>query len=373
MALTTGFLRVYRDAAGEIRTETLLSIDKLGLPPRLVTTENGVREERPHITGFAMDADGSEIVVSVCVRGWYSDGGLFGWNADAETALFRSTDGGVTWQEFGELGQGGGVRGLVGEGEALAFTYETPLAPATFSLFPGGDPVEPPGGTGQRWPQVLPGGEIIWLTDDGRLLRGDGSEFVALPGSVRLSRFRSAILRDPGSERFALLWRAEQDVRHLGLFERDGRITEVFSLPYSLFLVGPWLGPRLLAGSTDVSPDQLMSPVPSAFRGILPALIDLDAGLVHPIADPFLAAGFPGGRSFIRAAVQGPFARVDVPESCLNVRAEPGLGSEILDCAADGVLLRDSGETRNLDGDVWLGVVTPAGLEGWASARFLER
>jgi len=42
-------------------------------------------------------------------------------------------------------------------------------------------------------------------------------------------------------------------------------------------------------------------------------------------------------------------------------------------CAADGVLLRDGGETHQAGGDTWLKVVTPAGGEGWASIAYLER
>jgi len=37
------------------------------------------------------------------------------------------------------------------------------------------------------------------------------------------------------------------------------------------------------------------------------------------------------------------------------------------------VLLRDTGETRDADGGAWRRVLTPAGVEGWASAQYLER
>ena len=59
--------------------------------------------------------------------------------------------------------------------------------------------------------------------------------------------------------------------------------------------------------------------------------------------------------------------------SCLNVRAEPAMTAAVLACAADGVLLRDTGETREVDGATWRRVVTPAGVDGWASSQFLER
>ena len=59
--------------------------------------------------------------------------------------------------------------------------------------------------------------------------------------------------------------------------------------------------------------------------------------------------------------------------SCLRIRAEPGFDGEILDCAEDGVTLREAGESRSVDGDTWLRVVTPFGVEGWVSSTYLER
>jgi hypothetical protein len=49
------------------------------------------------------------------------------------------------------------------------------------------------------------------------------------------------------------------------------------------------------------------------------------------------------------------------------------MAAPVLACAADGVLLRDTSETREADGATWRRVVTPAGVEGWASSQFLER
>jgi hypothetical protein len=44
----------------------------------------------------------------------------------------------------------------------------------------------------------------------------------------------------------------------------------------------------------------------------------------------------------------------------------------VLECAPDGVLLVDIGGTSEADGQSWRLVQTPTGIEGWASARFLE-
>ena len=104
----------------------------------------------------------------------------------------------------------------------------------------------------------------------------------------------------------------------------------------------------------------------------LPAITDIDAAEAHLLASPFNQPPF-GGRDLIRAVVRGPFARVVNTGSCLNVRAEPAMTASALTCAADGVLLRDTGETQEIDGVAWLRVVTSAGAEGWASSQYLER
>lgn len=374
----TGFLRVYRDPSGDIRTDVLLTIDGLGLPPRLVTTALGVQEEPPYITGFAMRPDGSEMVVSVCVRESCGSGGLEAWSPNSKTAFFRSTDGGVTWQRLGELDVGSSVVGLVREGVVLVSSWRAEMAPASFSLFPSGEAVQTPPGVTSWWAFPLLGGDLLWPTDDGRLLHSDGSVFAVVPAdSLRLS-WVPHINHDPTGARFALQWVLDnagspsyQVRQYLGIFRTDGRPDQAFS-PSELLFVGSWSGPGLLLGNTGISPSQLSTPIPEFFPGILPALIDLDAGFIHPITDPFLAPDWKGGRSLVRAVLPGPFARVMGTGSCLNVRAEPGIAAEVLACAADGVLLRDMGETQEIDGMTWLRVVTPAGAEGWASRQYLQ-
>ena len=68
------------------------------------------------------------------------------------------------------------------------------------------------------------------------------------------------------------------------------------------------------------------------------------------------------------------FARVvNTDGTCLNIRAEPGSAGQVLACEADGMLLRDLGQTAKADAVMWLRVATPAGVEGWASTQYLER
>ena len=104
----------------------------------------------------------------------------------------------------------------------------------------------------------------------------------------------------------------------------------------------------------------------------VPAVFDLETGEARPLAGPFHDLPL-SGRNYVRAVLHGPFARVVDTGSCLNVRSEPSEAADALTCAADGVLLHDTGDTREVDGVTWRRVVTPAGVEGWANSQYLER
>ena len=64
---------------------------------------------------------------------------------------------------------------------------------------------------------------------------------------------------------------------------------------------------------------------------------------------------------------------VNTDNSCLNIRVAPDPSAEILDCAAEGVLLRASDQfADDANGVRWRAVTTPSGIEGWASTQYLE-
>jgi hypothetical protein len=134
------------------------------------------------------------------------------------------------------------------------------------------------------------------------------------------------------------------------------------------------LNAQAIIGNVEVAAADLgeASPTPRPSAGWLPAVIDLSAEKIHPIAQPFANADFPTGRNIVRAVQRGPFARVVNTGSCVNVREVPGTQARVLACAADGVLLRNLGETATVDDAGWLRVAMPAGAEGWASTQYLE-
>jgi hypothetical protein len=377
-----GFSRVYRDPFGELRVEELLNVQALGLPPRLVADDkapDGTVSESPYFTGFTMTPDASEMIVSICTRGFC--GGLGYADGDAETTLFRSRDGGVRWSTLDTLRGGFGAVAMAGRGVVLSSNTD-PLQDSgpRFIYFPSGEPVTPaPGGF---WPVASPEGDLLWADQQGnRLVRDDGSTFLDFGPDTGLAYYGRVLEANPDGNRLLVSWWVETPDQvsskyHMGLVDSDGRLVEAFtpsSPDLSLSASGPWLDDRRVFGSAFIPPEQLSAQPPEPFLGSVPVIVELDSGLIRPILHPFVDPPYLNGRNHVAAVMYGPFARVEGTGNCLKVRAEPGAASAVLDCLVDGVLLRDSGDTRREGVSTWLRVETPAGLEGWVSTAYLER
>jgi len=322
---TTGLFRVYRNALGQVRTDALFAVEALGLPPRGVGQDKEIKQPlEPYIHSYALNSDASEIVVSVCTRGECA--GIDPASPDAQTTLYRSLDGGVTWSQLADLDGGAGVIAIANDGVVVSGAYSEEEAAPRLTLFPSGGPVQPPPEASEAWPLSLPSGELIWPTG-GRLLRSDGSEFLDLGEDVTaVNIWRKNIQLDPSGERLAIVWWTQgprQTVQdYLGVGTTDGRLSHVFSVP-GYAGVGGWVDSNLLLGNASFSPEELGAP-DSNFFGYLPALYDLGAGQLHPVMQPFLDPPFGGQRNHIQAVLHGPFARVVNTGACLNVRQEPG-------------------------------------------------
>ncbi len=365
----SGFARVYLDPSGVIREETIFSPEKLDLGPRLVTTDEGVLERQPFITGFAAQPDGSEVTVSVCVKETCGSGGLDAWSADSEVALFRSTDGGVTWEDFGKIEEGGYVIGSLGDGAVLVALYSANLAPASYRRFPGLDPVARPQTGALSAPLVLTDGTIVW-PDRSHLRRADGSAILNLPFGGGPHQIE-AVFQGPRAQ-IAVTWLANlpEQPRLISRFDSDGTHVETHELP-DFFRFGAWPDARLF-GNANFSNDQPQVKPPDESDGYLPAV--LEGETIRPLAGPFLENPLGTERNHIVAVQHGPFARVVKTDgTCVNVRAGPLASAKVLDCAAEGVLLRliKAADAQSTDAS-WLHVATPSGIEGWASSKYLE-
>jgi hypothetical protein len=221
---------------------------------------------------------------------------------------------------------------------------------------------------GPVWPVVSPDSGVLWETATGLLVQQNGTAFFTAP-AAQAAHFHREMFRDPHYYLVALGGGASET--YISLITPSGEPEVNFSLPGYVRLGGMLSRSKVFANVTV--DDLIHRELPSPFVAWLPAVVDLEAGTVHPITGPFLEPPLLNGRNQIVAVQQGPFACVINTEgTCLNIRAEPGAG-QALDCAADGVLLRDLGETADVSGVAWLRVATPAGLEGWASTQYLER
>lgn len=288
----TGLARVYRDTAGRVRSETLFG--------RPMASAGEASVGSPVISGFALSADASTIVASVCAPPCTGIGGPAG--AGVRTTLVRSLDGGVNWADLGVLDGPYSVAAILSDGAVLVYSNvpseQVGQPPGLrFQRFPSGEPVEPPPGATKYGGWVtLHGSELLWRADDGhRLLRSDGSQFLALPPGSDPQLASVSQARD--GEELALSWvdehqrgTARDPTWYLGIAGPDGGFSRVYSAArLAQLVVGGWLDSGTLAGNAD-SPD-----APSR----LITLIDLSSGQVHPILQPFGDPAFPGGRNAV--------------------------------------------------------------------------
>lgn len=269
------------DQSGVVHVETLLEAQELGW--------------RQFLT-VAVTADGTVMVVTQCTRG---DCALMGStpSADAQTTLVRSVDGGQTWKVWAILDGTYSAIQFVGDDLLLSRfigveqTSQGGRARRTYSRYPSGDPVEEPAGSYGSPPFITrPGGEILWQSgiESGVFLRSDGSRAIKLDVArwdkasiAAVLRFEdgrwATVLVGPGCER--------ADGRPgecVALFRPDGSLAAAYAgAPHIYDLVR---GARLIVGSAGFLGL-------AAIRGpdAVPSTIDLAAGEIRPIADPFMA------------------------------------------------------------------------------------
>jgi hypothetical protein len=374
-------VRIYRDPAGNIRSETILDPSALGYPKqRAVSPDGSTYDYDPAINGLAVLPDASLMAASVCIEGGCDAGGLGTWQAGSVAAVLRSTDGGVTWDEIGRGGPALSVVGLLEGGEVLTINYLQPLSGIEFRTYPGNEPVERPAGATDYPPVTTLLGELFWRSADGALLRHDGSTFIPARNGINPG-WRMLGHATPGKGSFLLgVEMSEQEASSYGIeaYEMRGDLpirqrvykTEQILVPGSLVQA---------PGSSkedDLAIISITVPPPPDIVAPVPAIFDLNSGEYRLIKDPFVKSEppyQPYGRSIVDAVQVGPFARVVNTGSCLNVRKEPSLSAQTVGCMPDGVLLRDTGEELDVAGGRWLRVVTPGLETGWVTTEFIER
>jgi hypothetical protein len=376
-------VRVRTRTDGLVVRDSLLDTAALGLPPRQFTDTNGIVSEfLPFITGYALTPDASDIIATICVRGSCAPEGFDSWSADSQTALMRSRDGGVTWNEIGRINVGASVFALLPDGRALLTTYDSRES-TKVRAHPGLEEVQFTAGL-QYWPRsvtVLRDGQLVLRDVHGIPARSDGHPLISIPSDG--SAWVSDLVIDPDSlEGLALISGYGGNTNYLVPFDGTGQLGRgAFALGGDSIV---WKGNPDQLGIQLSSEGLILAnapwpstepPIPgqgpaSDYR---PVALDLRTGTMHLLRQ-FSGPEYRSGRNHMVAVQRGPFARVvNTDNTCLNVRAEPLPSAGILDCAAEGVLLRQLGDETDFAGSTWLQVSTPAGSVGWANAAYLER
>ncbi len=374
-------VRVYRDSTG-VRTEQLFTGFENNLPRVTYDSPSGPQEALANMTGGAATEDASVMAVGFCAKGGceFSNGLGGTFDPESEGVAFRSMDGGVTWQEIGTGGPVFSVAGALADGRVLIATGDRDDGQSHYSLLPDNTPVTAP--VVGAYPVTL-SNEILWETNDGRLLLADGTPiFTALyPNDYVYYGSIAGAFRGPRDGDLLVSWmlpvptpRPDNYVDQFALAEIrvvDGQATIARQSKIDGYLaaIGWWSTKDDRAVITIVPEDATHS---YSNQSPLPAIVDLRAGTFSLIPGPF-KSDMPGysslGRTIVHAVQTGPFARVTGTGSCLNIRTDPSVSGTVLTCAADGVLLRETSDV----GAGWVSVMTTGGTQGWASAAFLER
>jgi len=363
----TGLIRVFKLTDGEIVVQQLFSAgrryfpDKPGsafeangvvIPTTRVATVGGtISEEDPYITGWAVSDFGDTLIVSVCVRG-FCGGGLSGLSDDAQTILYHSADGGITWSELATFDAGVWVVDIDLQDRALVaqWTDPDPNIPASFFFEPGHEPVLRPDVVTERTFPTVDGDQVVWGSA-GTWYLPDGSIVLSMPGEHSDGGLMYGSI---GGGPVAMF--VDDPEADLEVYDGKSDSIERFIVPEMWSIAGWAAGPQLF-GNISYTLESV------------PAILFDKNGFVSPITEPFLDPNFEKGRNRVIAVLINPAAVVSGTGSCLNVRADPSVESTILDCVPDGVILHLVVPDQ---GNGWLLVTSPTGAKGYASGEFLD-
>ena len=358
--------RHYRDPKGEIRTDELLRRSESGPMdiPGIVANERG------------------ELFATTCFGEFcgYSSG-----TESSETVVIRSSDGGMTWKEIGRV-KGKWWARLALDNGVVAVNFEGQTS--AYMEFPGAEVVTPP-------ESAIPvgldpigfRGQLAWIVGT-QILNRNGERLYEfeLPGYPNLTVQSVLALRrggpSPTMDSFPVVaasWTADglpgQQQFFIGTFLPPiGLPLKVLKIENGTPRLAGWLNERDLIVTADyLRPSTCASDRVSA--GADPAIIPYDLGSLSFIGTPFYSADCSLGSQRV---VSTQFiaiwarARVNGDGDCVNLRREPSITAQVLDCLGDGAIV-NTGKARSNDGTrFWQSVVGPSGQQGWIAAEFLE-
>ncbi|MGE3074584.1 MAG: LuxR C-terminal-related transcriptional regulator [Dehalococcoidia bacterium] len=302
--------------------------------------------------------------LTVCSRGYC--GGVGEISDDAQSTLYRSTDGGVTWQPLETYDGSVTVATVTKQGPLLRFTKLANGAYVeTYQVYGNSTVIRPPAGSHTAYA----GREIIGWQKDGtnEIVNFDGTPLVTIPDVD--STYPPRIADVLGSGEFLITWQAgpspEKQSIYFGVL-KNGALTSIYAAGTSTAIAWDWLNQGIAFGNVTL-PDSPGAP-------LYPAMFDLTGGQIEVLElyGPVGSDAYNGQRNYLRLVEAGRTFRVTGAGDCLNVREQPNTSASVLGCYADNVLLRDHGGEQQTGGITWWKVGTPDGKEGWASREFLE-
>ena len=349
--------RWYRDPSGIVRTE-----DMFRLP--------GATAQRPeigerYITSIAVD--GNDILLGLC-DGPYC-GGVANAAAGAKTSVHHSVDGGVTWDAERTIDGGAfvvdNVAGMPG-GIGFGLVRVEAAGELKVLRYPGLEPqpVDLQGQTPAEARFLVPasGPPFVLGSDGVSLYRVGGPTaqyvFSSLPAGATVLDFQFVPRNSTGLVTFTT-----GDAAYSALVDTNSPPAVTFTAVYRWPGEPPFLH-RPQGGFIDGNRWAL------TVTGT-PSVVDLEAETIAPIEE-FANRAAGGDRLLVRGVSVGPFARVTVSGTCLNVREAPSLTSPPFACMADGVLLQELGQNADADARRWTFVSAPGGRRGWAASEFLK-
>jgi hypothetical protein len=312
----SGLRRMYVGPDGAIRSDTLLSVDQLGISPIYVEGPYGPQQVGPYITGMAISDDASEMFVSVCIADACGSGALFSWSADAAVRGFHSTDGGITWRSLGDFDGGLSLFAPLGSGSALVYWYEEPVSHGSkqpqFAAFPSMRSVAPPGVN--PFPVFTIRQEIVWRDFDEtplRLLRSDGSTFVDLADSGYVRYFPGRSFAPDSLIPVQWYPYDAQPQDFVTFLQTSGEVAGTLRLPYP-FSGGFRMDESRMLVSVPAPPGEFGIDTEVDVRGSLPAIVDLESRTMSAIFEHVRQGVRPQGDTLL-AIQRGPSARVVNP------------------------------------------------------------
>lgn len=259
----TAYERVVVDANGDTRVEEIFS------------AQSG------YIIGGRFDPAGEEHYISVCSQGYC--GGVGEMSADAQSTIYRSTDGGTTWDVVKSF-DGSAVIGAHTAQGPLVFIQEENYQPSRVESLTTGEAINPPSPGYQ--PYASRGLGFAWVSPDYKtLLLPDGSPLISgdLGGhKFQDSAFQFISLLPSGDAALVSWWHGDAPatlVNYAGIV-RNGQLERVFELG-EMVLVGAWLSPELAVGNMAME-----APAGSAVPGGMasqPVVFNVVTGEVTPL------------------------------------------------------------------------------------------